>query len=90
MRKEKKKQVSDVATANSLDNCEQTVLYSDLYCVEWGVKLYSNQPTNPADATATHCLSKIQIVFTFLVPADPGSPGQRAVKRVCVCVCVCV
>ena len=20
----------------------------------------------------------------------PGSPGQRAVKRVCVCVCVCV
>jgi len=25
MRKEKKKQVSGVATANSLDNCEQTV-----------------------------------------------------------------
>jgi len=34
------------------------------------------------------CFSKIQIGFTFLVPADPGSPGQRAVKRVCdVCVC---
>ena len=33
--------------------------------------------------------SKIQIGFTFLVPAHPGSPGQRAVKRVCVCVCVC-
>ena len=33
---------------------------------------------------------KIQLGFTFLVPADPGSPGQRAVKRVCVCVCVCV
>jgi len=30
--------------------------------------------------------SKIQIVFTFLVPAHPGSPGQKAVKRVCVCV----
>jgi len=30
--------------------------------------------------------SKIQIGFTFLVPAHPGSPGQRAVKRVCVCV----
>jgi len=28
------------------------------------------------------CFSKIQIVFAFLVPADPGSPGQRAVKRV--------
>jgi len=35
------------------------------------------------------CFSKIQIGFTFLVPAHPGSPGQRAVKRVCVCVCVC-
>ena len=25
----------------------------------------------------------------FLVPAYPGSPGQKAVKRLCVCVCVC-
>jgi len=33
------------------------------------------------------CFSKIQIGFTFLVPAHPGSPGQRAVKRVCVGVC---
>ena len=31
------------------------------------------------------CFSKIQIGFTFLVPAQLGSPGQRAVKRVCVC-----
>ena len=30
------------------------------------------------------CFSKIQIGFTFLVPAHPGSPGQRAVKRVYV------
>ena len=36
------------------------------------------------------CLSEIQIGFIFLVPAHPGSPGQGAVKRVCVCVCVCV
>jgi len=42
----------------------------------------------PADATATHC--QIQIGFTFLVPAHPGSPGKRAIKRVRVCVCVCV
>ena len=34
------------------------------------------------------CFSKIQIGFTFLVPAHLGSPGQRAVERVCVCVCV--
>jgi len=38
------------------------------------------------------CFSKIQIGFTFLVPAHPGGPGQRAVKRVraCVRVRVCV
>jgi len=30
--------------------------------------------------------SKIQIGFTFLVPAHLGIPGKRAVKRVCVCV----
>jgi len=36
------------------------------------------------------CFSKIQIGFTFLVSAHPGSPGKKAVKRVCVCVCVTV
>ena len=41
------------------------------------------------------CFSKIQIGFTFLVPAHLGSPGKSAVKRVCVCVfggtqCMCV
>jgi len=35
---------------------------------------------------AVSCFSKIQIGFTFLVPAHPGSLGKRAVKRVCVCV----
>jgi len=32
------------------------------------------------------CFSKIQIGFTFLVPAHPGSPGQRPLNSVCVCV----
>jgi len=32
------------------------------------------------------CFSEIQIGFTFLVLAYPGSPGKRAVKRVCVLV----
>ena len=38
-----------------------------------------------------HCNSlslasvKSRLVFTFLVLAHPGSPGKRAVKRVCVC-----
>ena len=37
---------------------------------------------------AVSCFSKIQIGFTFLVPAHPGSPGKRAVKRARVCVCL--
>jgi len=28
------------------------------------------------------CLSEIQIGFTFLVPAHPGSPDQKTVKEV--------
>ena len=40
------------------------------------------------------CFSKIQIGFTFLVPAHLGSPGKRAVKRararVRACVRACV
>jgi len=31
------------------------------------------------------CFSKIQIGFTFLVPAHPGSPGKRPLNG-CVCV----
>ena len=36
------------------------------------------------------CFSKIQVGFTFLVPAHLGSPGKKAVKRVCLCVSICV
>ena len=37
------------------------------------------------------CFSKIQIGFTFLIPAYPGSPGKGLLNGcVCVCVCVCV
>jgi len=32
------------------------------------------------------CFTKIRIGVTFLVPAHLGSPGKRAVKRVCVCI----
>ena len=35
------------------------------------------------------CFNKIQIGFAFLVPAHLGSPGKRAVKRVCVYVSSC-
>ena len=35
---------------------------------------------------AVSCFSKIQIVFTFLVPAHPGIPGQWAIIWAHVCV----
>jgi len=50
-------------------------------CLERGADLHMAQlmplPLNVS------CSSKIQIGFTFLVLAQLGSPGQRAVKRVC-------
>ena len=57
-------------------------------CQEQGADLHM-APLMPLLLTVS-CFKKIQIGFTFLVSADLGSPGQRAVKRVCVCVCVCV
>jgi len=56
-------------------------------CLERGADLHKAQ-LMPLPLTVS-CFSKIQIGFTFLVPAHPGSPGKRAVKRVCVCVVRC-
>ena len=52
-------------------------------CLERGADLHMAQWISLP--LTVSCFSKIQIGFTFLVPAHPGSPGQRAVKRVCVC-----
>ena len=52
-------------------------------CLERGADLHMAQ-LMPLPLTVS-CFSKIQIGFTFLVPAHPGSHGKRAVKRVCVC-----
>ena len=57
-------------------------------CLERGADLHMAQ-LMPLPLTVS-CFSKIQIGFTFLVPAHLGSPGKRAVKRVCACVRVCV
>ena len=51
-------------------------------CLEQGANLHMAQLI-PLPLTVS-CFSKIQIGFTFLVPAHLGSPGKRAVKRVCV------
>ena len=49
-------------------------------CLEQGAGLHTAQ-LMPLPLTVS-CFSKIQIGFTFLVPAHPGSPGKRAVKCV--------
>jgi len=61
-------------------------------CLERGADLHMAQLMPLPLTVSRH--SEIQIGFTFLVPAHPGSPGKRAVKRAraraCVCVCVLV
>ena len=52
-------------------------------CLERGADLHIAQ-LMPLPLTVS-CFSKIQIGFTFLVPAHPGSRGLRATKWVCVC-----
>ena len=53
-----------------------------LSCLERGADLHMAQlMTLPLTVS---CSSKIQIGFTFLVPAHLGSPGHRAVKRMYV------
>jgi len=67
--------------------CEKTEWWGAgvVICLELGADLHMAQ-LMPLPLTVS-CFRKIQIGFTFLVLAHPGSPGQRAVKRVCVCVC---
>ena len=59
-----------------------------VFCLEQGADLHMVQQI-PLPLTVS-CFSKIQIGFTFLVPAHLGSPVESAVKRVCVCVRACV
>jgi len=59
-----------------------------LICLERGADLHMVQ-LMPLPLTV-YCFSKIQTGFTFLVPASPCIPGQRAVKQVCMCVCCLV
>jgi len=54
-------------------------------CLERGADLHMAQLMRLP--LAVSCSSNIQSGFTFVVPAHPGSPKQRAVKWVCACVC---
>ena len=66
--------------------CKKTEWWSAsmVICLERGADLHLAQ-LMPLPLTVCW-FSKIQIGFTFLVPAHPSSPGQSAVKRECVCV----
>jgi len=65
--------------------CKKTLEWCStgmVICLERDADLHMAQLT-PLPLTVS-CFSKIQIGFTFLVPAHPGSPGKRAIKWVCV------
>jgi len=47
-------------------------------CISCSMRLTKWEPL----PLTVSCFSKIQIGFTFLVPAHQGSPRERAVKRV--------
>jgi len=51
-------------------------------CLQRGADLHMFQ-LMPLPLTVS-CFSKIQIRFTFLVPAHLGSPRKRAIKWVCM------
>ena len=53
-------------------------------CLEQGANLHMAQ-LMPLPLTVS-CFGKIQIGFTFLVPADPGSPGKGPLNGSVVCV----
>ena len=55
-------------------------------CLERGADLHMVQQI-PLPLTVSY-FSEVQIGFTFLVTAHPGSPGKKAVERVCVCAVV--
>ena len=52
-------------------------------CLERGADLHMAQ-LMPLPLTVS-CFSSIQTGFTFLIPAHPSSPRQRAVKHVLLC-----
>ena len=52
-------------------------------CLEQGADLHMDQLM--ALPLTISCFRKIQIGFTFLILAHPGSPRQRVVKWMCVC-----
>ena len=58
-------------------------------CLERGADLHMAQ-LMPLPLTVS-CFSKIEIGFTFLVPAHPGSLDKGLLNGcVCACACVCV
>jgi len=56
-------------------------------CLERRADLHMAQMMPPT--LTVSCFSKIQIGFTFLVPAHPGSPRKGPLNG-CACVCFCI
>jgi len=74
----------DVTKIPSL--CTPLICWPNPWAAEWAGSRSSrtHQTRSRVQWLSSRCFSKIQTGFTFLIPAHPGSPGQRVVKRVCV------
>jgi len=78
----------DISVKRSAISSQHITNKVSVYHAEWwgagvGADLHMAQLI-PLPLTVS-CFSKIQIGFTFLVPAHLGSPRKRSVKWVCVC-----
>jgi len=65
--------------------CKKTDWWGDgvVICLERGADMHMAQ-LMPMPLTVSRFI-KIQIGFSCLVSAHPGSPRQRAIRRLCVC-----
>ena len=67
---------------NCVLNVTETAVHSLHYAHSSHFHLSTTKITFVISNTCVSCFSKIQIGFTFLVPAYLGSHGKNAVKRV--------
>jgi len=70
--------------------CKKTVWWvaGEVICVERGADLHTAQ-LMPLPLSVS-CFSKIQIGFTFLVPAHPGSPDKGPLNMCVFIIVICI
>ena len=85
---------ADVYFVLVLASCDDR---NDLYCVEWGVKLYSNQPSQLYACCHVSFLVHFQVLMSYVIftgrllmvmPVQLSCISCMYIMYICVCVCV--